>query len=207
LVRQQFLVALVAFASFAQGASAVSVATDPKQAPSGTYDVEPRHTQVVFATSHFGLTDFYGRFNKVSGTLNFDSANPSNSTVSITIDTTSIDTPNAQLNSELQAPAILDSAHVPGATFKSTSVTRTGPNSGRIVGDLTIKGVTKSVTLDVTYNGGLKSPMGGNSFLIGFHGTTTIRRSDFNMTGVMWSSLVGDEIKLTIEALFFQAKE
>jgi len=206
LVRH-FLIAFVACASLAQGASAASVATDPKQVPSGNYDVEPRHTQVIFATSHFGLTDFYGRFNKLSGTLNFDSANPSNSTVSIAIDTTSIDTPNAQLNSELQAPAIFDSAHFPGATFQSTSVTRTGPNSGKITGDLTIKGVTKPVTLDVTYNGGLKSPMGGNSFLIGFHGTTSIRRSDFNMTGVMWSSLVGDEIKLTIEALFFQAKE
>jgi polyisoprenoid-binding protein YceI len=202
-----FVIAFAALALCVRSANALSVASDPKQAPAGSYEVEPRHTQLVFAVSHFGLTDFYGRFDKVSGTLTFDPADPSKSTVSISIDTASVDTPNAQLNSEIQAPAIFDSAHFPAATFKSTSIARSGPNSGRITGDLTLKGIAKPVTLEATYNGGLKSPIGGNAFLIGFHATTTIRRSDFNMTSAMWSPLVGDDVKLTIEALFVQARE
>jgi polyisoprenoid-binding protein YceI len=188
-------------------AEAVSVETDPKLAPSGSYEVEPRHTQVIFSIMHFGLTDFYGRFDKISGSLNFDGVDPADSTVSISIDTASVDTPNAQLNSEIQGSAIFDTAHFPQATFKSTSATRTGSTSGKVTGDLTIKGITKPVTLDVTFNGGLKSPMGGNAYLIGFHATTFIKRSDFNMTNAMWSPLVGDDVKLTIEALFVQAKE
>jgi polyisoprenoid-binding protein YceI len=201
--------AFVLAATFLQAgnAHAISVATDPKQAPSGTYEIEPRHTQVVFAIAHFGLTDFYGRFDKVSGELNFDPADPTKSTTSIDIDTSSLDTPNAQLNSELQGTATFDTAHFPSATFKSTSVTRTGPNAGKIAGDLTIKGITKPVILDVVYNGGLQSPLGGNAYLVGFHATTSIKRSDFNMTGTMWSSLVGDDVKLTIEALFVQSKD
>jgi polyisoprenoid-binding protein YceI len=75
------------------------------------------------------------------------------------------------------------------------------------LGDLTIKGIAKPVTLDAIFNGGLKSPLGGNSYLIGFHATMTIKRSDFNMTNTMWSPLVGDDVKVTIEALFAQAKE
>jgi polyisoprenoid-binding protein YceI len=202
-----FVLVFAALALSARSSEAVSVAVDPKQVPAGSYEVEPRHTQVVFAISHFGLTDFYGRFDKVSGTLSFNPTALSNSAVSISIDTASVDTPNAQLNSEIQAPAIFDSAHFPAATFKSTSIARTGPNSGRITGDLTLKGITKPVTLEVTYNGGLKSPMGGSAYLIGFHATTTIRRSDFNMTSTMWSPLVGDDAKLTVEALFVQTKE
>jgi polyisoprenoid-binding protein YceI len=202
-----FSVALIAVALSIRPAGAMSVLADPKQAPSGSYDVEPHHTQVVFALSHYGLTDFYGRFDKVSGTLSFNSADPASSSVAVSIDTTSVDTPNSQLNSEIQAPAIFDTAHYQSATFKSTSATRTGQNTGKIAGDLTIKGITKPVTLDVVYNGGLKSPLGGDAYLVGFHASTTIHRSDFNMTNVMWSPLVGDDVRLTIEALFVQAKE
>ncbi len=187
-------------------ATAQTVSPDPKQAPAGAYQLETRHTQVMFAIPHFGITNYWGRFDKVSGSLDFNPADPAKSAVSVTIDTTSVNMMSQQLASEIQQAAIFDSGHYPQATFKSTSATRTGPNTGTVTGDLTIKNITKPVTFTVTYNGGLKSPM-NNAFDIGFHATATIKRSDFNMTGVVWSGMVGDEVQLVIEALFTQAKE
>jgi polyisoprenoid-binding protein YceI len=194
------------FVLAAQSAQALSVSTDPKQAPAGVYQIDPRHTQVLFAIPHFGITNYYGRFDKTSGTLNFNPNDPAASAVSVTLDTTSIDTPSQELTGELQSQPVFDTAHFPQATFKSTAAVRTGPNTGTVTGDLTIKGITKSVTFDVTYNGGLQSPI-GNAFDIGFHGTATIKRSDFDMTSMMWAPIVGDDVQLTIEALFQQTKE
>ena len=190
----------------AHAALAQSVATDPRQAPAGTYQLDPRHTQVLFAITHFGITDYYGRFDKASGTLNFNPNDPTQSNVSVVIDTTSADTMSRELTGELGAPDVFDSGQFPQATFKSTSAARTGPNAGTVTGDLTIKGITKSVTFAVTYNGGLKSPL-KNAFDIGFHGTATIKRSDFNMTSMVWGGFLSDTVNLTIEALFEQPKE
>ncbi len=187
-------------------AALAGVSTDPKQAPAGTYQMETRHTQVLFAIPHFGITDYYGRFEKVSGTLNFNPAAPEKSSVSVSIGTGSANVMSSELVGELIGPSVFDSATFPNATFESKSVERTGPASGRMTGDLTIHGVTKSVTFDVTFNGGVKAPMGGGGYDIGFHATTVIKRSDFGLDKMMWSGAVGDEVKLTIEALFVQQK-
>ena len=201
----RLLVAL-AFAAQLGAAHAAGVSTDPKQAPAGTYTVEPRHTQVLFAISHFGLTDFYGRFEKIAGTLSFVPGAPEKSRVSVAIDMTSLNVPNSELMTELAAPVVFDTAHFPQARFESKSLERTGKDTGRMTGDLTLRGVTKPVTFDVVFNGGETSPMGAPGYLLGFHATTTIKRSDFGLAGMEWSLLVGDEVKLTIEALFQEDK-
>ena len=205
-MRTTFAIATV-FLAITSSASALSVSTDPRQAPTGVYQLDPRHAQVQFAITHFGISDFFGRFEKASGTLSFNAADPARSSVNITIDTTSLSTQNAALTQELASPSIFDSAHSPAATFKSTAVTRTGPTTGKITGDLTIKGITKPVTLDVAYNGSTVSPIAAKTTLIGFHATGMIKRSDYNMTGVIWSSMVSDEIKLDIEAPFAISRE
>jgi polyisoprenoid-binding protein YceI len=187
--------------------AAAQVSTDPRHAPTGAYRLEPRHTQIQFAIAHLGITDFLGRFDKASGTLNFNASDPAKSSVSITIDLTSLDTQNHELNTELQGPDIFDIGKSPNATFKSTSITRTGPNTGKIIGDLTIKGVTKPVTLDATFNGTTSDPLSSNTTLIGFHATTIIKRSDFNMTGTSWTAMIGNEVKLDIEAPFTLQKD
>ena len=197
---------LATLALAAQNASALSVSADPKNAPAGAYQLEPRHTQVLFAIPHFGITDYYGRFDKTSGSLNFNPSDPAASSVSVVIDTTSVDTMSQELTGELQGPTVFDSAHFPQATFKSTSAVRTGPSTGTVTGDLTLKGITKPVSFAVTFNGGMQSPMGG-AYDIGFHGAATIKRSDFNMTDMVWAPIVGDDVQLTIEALFQQSKE
>jgi polyisoprenoid-binding protein YceI len=206
-MRSRFAIGAAVAAVLASTAAAQSVSTDPKQAPTGVYQLEPRHTQIQFAVTHFGITDYFGRFDKASGTLNFSPSSPEKSSVSISIDTTSLDTPSSALAKELQGSDIFDTAHFAEATFKSTSVTRTGSNTGKIAGDLTIKGITKPVTLDVTFNGSTASPMGPKTTLIGFHATTTIKRSDFNMASAMWSPMVSDDVRLDIEAPFAMVKE
>jgi polyisoprenoid-binding protein YceI len=194
------------FCLLAGAANAAGVSTDPKQAPAGAYALDQRHAMVIFAIPHFGITDYYGRFEKVSGTLNFNPTAPEKSAVDVKIEMTSANVMNSALVTELAAPSVFDTRDFPQATFKSTRVERTGPNTGRMTGDLTLRGITKPVTFDVTFNGGLPNPMGGNGYDLGFHATAVIKRSDFGMTAMDWSNFVGDEVKLTIEALFVQQK-
>jgi polyisoprenoid-binding protein YceI len=182
-------------------ALAQDVSTDPAKAPTGTYALETRHSQVLFSIAHLGLTDFWGRIDGLSGTLNFDNSALEKSSVTIAIDMTTVDTPSQRLNSELEGPNVFNASADPTATFQSTSVERTGANSGKIIGNLTLHGVTRPVTLDVTFNGGRSSPM-GDGYDLGFSATTTVKRTDFGLTGMPWEPMVGNDVKLTIEALF-----
>ena len=203
---RRFLLAGLIALTLVGPALAANISTDPRTAPPGAYKIEPRHTQVLFAIPHFGITDYYGRFEKVSGTLTFNPAAPEKSVVDITIDMTSLSVPSVPLAGELTGTEVFDSAQFPTATFKSTSIERTGPTTGKITGDLTIHGVAKPVTLDVTFNGGLQAPLGAAAYDIGFHATGTIKRSAFGLDKMQWTGFVGDDVKLTIEALFMQQK-
>ncbi len=200
------LIAALALAVLLLPANAQSVSTDSKQAPTGRYSVEKGHTQVLFSILHQGTTNYYGRFDKVSGTLSYDAAQPEKSTVKISIDMASVDTPSSILNGELAGATVFDAAKFPTATFTSRSITRTGPTTGKITGDLTLKNITKPVTLDVTFHGGAMNPM-NNSYALGFSGSTTIKRTDFGITGMRWEPFVSDDVKLIIEALFQQQKD
>lgn len=183
----------------AAGPALAQVSTDPKQAATGAYQMETRHTQVLFSILHAGLTDYYGRFDKVSGSLIFDSHQPEKSSVNVSIDTASVNLKAPELIGELTAKDVFDSADFPQATFKSTAVTRTGPDSGKVTGDLTIKGITKPVTFNVTFRG-------ASANQIAFHAEADIKRSDYDMTSMRWASFVGDDVHLIIEALFQQSK-
>jgi polyisoprenoid-binding protein YceI len=198
-----FAVLLVVAA--APSARAQSVSRDVSRAPNGTYQLETSHSQILFSVLHIGLTNYYGRFDKVSGTLNLDANQPERSAVSIDIDTSSVDTPSSRTADELKGPSVFDIAQFGSATFRSTSITRTGLASGRITGDLTIKNVTKPVTLDVVFSGGEQNPL-NDSYAIGFRATAAIKRSDYGMTGAAWSSLVSDDVQLVIEAMFQRQK-
>ncbi len=125
------------------------------------------------------------------------------SKVSITIDTGSVDTRNAKLNGELTADNMFNTAKFPQATFVSTGITRTGENTGRITGDLTIAGVTRPITLDATFNGSGTHPASGEK-VAGFNATAMIKRSDFGLK--QWLPIVGDDVALLIEAEFHLKK-
>lgn len=202
---RQFALPLAFASLIITAVNADSVSMDPKNAPPGAYQIETHHTQIIFAIPHLGITDYYGRFEKYSGTLNFNPGAPEKSSVDVSVDTSSANVMSSEVVGQLVGPSVFDAAKFPTATFKSTSVVRSGPNTGKMTGDLTIHGVTKSVTFDVTYNGGLHAPI-GNAYDLGFHATATIRRSDFGLDKMIWASFVGDEVKLTIEAMFLQQK-
>lgn len=188
------------------GPAAAQSSTDPKQAPAGSYSLEPRHSQLLFAIPHLGITDYFGRFDKMSGTLNWNPGAPEKSSVSITIDLTSVDTPSRELVGELMSASVFNATSFSTATFKSTAVTKTGAGTGTIAGDLTIRGVTKPVTLDVVFGGVTQDPFSGADD-IGFHATATVKRTDFGITGMVWENIVGDDVKLTIEAMFQHKKD
>src|SRR5690242_21957900 len=112
---------VVAFAS-AGVAFAANVSTDPKSAPPGAYELETHHTQVVFAIPHLGITDYYGRFEKVSGTLNFNLGAPEKSSVSVEVDTGSANVMSSEVFGQLVGRSVFDVANFPTATFTSTSL-------------------------------------------------------------------------------------
>jgi polyisoprenoid-binding protein YceI len=180
------------------------------EAPSGQYALDANHTTVTVRALHFSLARYTLRFNRVSGTLNFNAENPAQSTVEASVDVTSLDTPYAgdrDFDAELQNSEWLDSAAHPTATFRSTGVEVTGPNTGRITGDLTLHGVTRPVTFDVTYNGSWRQhPMGPPISGVGFSARTTIQRSQFGVTTLLPSagpaSGVSDDVVIEVEAEF-----
>lgn len=180
------------------------------QAPSGEYALDPHHSTVTVRAQHFGLARYTLRFNKVSGTLNFNAENPAQSTIQASIDVTSLDTPytgERDFDAELQNSSWLDSANFPTATFASTAVEQTGPNTAaRVTGNLTLHGQTHPVTFDVTYTGSHSPhPFGMQISSIGFSARGVIQRSQFGVNELLpraGNDGVSDQVELVIEAEF-----
>jgi len=148
------------------------------------------------------IANVNGTFDAITGVVDFNEADPARSTVDVQIAADSINTRDEKRDAHLKSPDFLNAAEFPYLTFKSTRIEKTGENTGRVTGDLTIRGVTKPVVLDVEYNGQVKSPWG--TINAGFTATTKINRKDW---GLNWNMaletggwLVGDEVKITIEA-------
>jgi len=186
------------FAAALMLAATPAIAEVSLDVPAATYKVDPRHTQIIFAIRHMGLSTFYGRFGAISGSLTFDPKQPESSALSVTVDMTNIQTHVEELDREL-TKNVFHADKFPTATFTATSITKASPTTGTVTGNLTLAGVTKPVTLNVTFDGGRDSPMPFQPYRIGFNATTSVKRSDFGLTGMMWSGLVGDDVSLMIE--------
>ena len=166
-----------------------------------TWQLDAAHSEVQFSVRHMMLSKVRGSFERVSGTVDFNESDPAQSSVDVTIEAASIQTKNEQRDAHLISPDFLNTEQFPTITFKSTSVEKVSENNGKITGDLTVRGVTKPVVLDVEYHGTAKSPWG--SFSAGFSATTKISRKEW---GLEWNValetggvLVGDEIEISIE--------
>jgi len=179
-------------------ASAQTV-TSPAQVQSGTYAIEPGHTQVGFSLLHFGFTYYNGLFSNVSGTLELNSKTPAASKLSVTIPVASVQTTSNKLTEELKSDQWFDAAKFPNATFVSTEVKRTGKDDAIVTGNLTLHGVTKPETLKVHFVGAGINPMDKN-YTTGFEATATIKRSDFGVK--MYVPYVGDDVTLRIAGAF-----
>lgn len=177
----------------------------PTAAPAGNYKLDPTHASVHWSLSHAGLSNYTARFDDISGALNFDSDSPENSRVDIRIDPKSVNTGLPKFDEEIATSGnYFDADKYPEIRFISTDIKLTGEATGLITGDLTVKGVTKPVTLDVIFNGAGKS-FGNPGKTLGFSATTKFLRSDYNM-GHLVSFGIGDEVTLRIETEFNEAR-
>ncbi|MCP1243430.1 polyisoprenoid-binding protein [Acetobacter lambici] len=173
--------------------------TNATQIKSGTYAVEPAHTQIGFSVLHFGFTNYFGAFSNASGALELNAQTPTLSRLSVTIPVASVQTTSSKLTDELKGPQWFDTAKFPNATFVSTSVKMVGQNTATINGNLTLHGVTKPVTLNVHFVGAGVNPM-DKKYTTGFDATSTINRSDFGIK--TYVPYVSDSVTLRIAGAF-----
>jgi len=178
---------------------ALSARAQDVELQSGTYTLDPSHTSIVYRVDHLGFSPFAGMFDKSEGSMTFDAADPTKSTLSITVKADSVDSNSDHLDDGLKSEKMFDAANHPDITFVATSIEKTGDDTGRITGDLTIKDVTKPVTLDTRFTGAGIHPF-SELFTMGFYAEGAITRSEFGLNE--WLPGVGDKVGLVIAAEF-----
>jgi polyisoprenoid-binding protein YceI len=166
-----------------------------------TWKIDPAHSHIEFAVRHMMITTVKGRFGGVEGIVRLDESDAAAVEVDVTIDVSSIDTREPQRDAHLRSADFFDVEKYPNITFRSSGPTDRSDGRFKLVGDLTMHGVTKAVTLDVTDEGRGKDPWGGER--LGFSATAKVKRSEFGLT---WNQaletggvLVGDEIRISLD--------
>jgi polyisoprenoid-binding protein YceI len=182
-------------------AVALAVSAGAMHAQAKDYKIEAAHSEADFAIKHMAISTVHGSFHGVSGVVSFDATNLSKSSVTATIDVTTVDTGVAARDGHLKSPDFFDAAKFPTITFKSTSVVKAGDHYD-VTGDLTLHGVTKSVVLKLETPGKEQIGMDKKAHR-GFTATTTINRKDF---GLSWAGTVasgdavlGDDVKIELD--------
>ena len=173
----------------------------PIAASADTWNIDPVHSTVEFTVRHMTISSVRGQFDKVAGTITAKDKDPSSVSIEATIDTASIDTRSSDRDADLKSANFLDVAKYPTMTFKSKKIEAAGPGKWKVIGDLTLHGVTREVTLDVEGpRGPIKDPWGNTR--AGAFATTTISRKAFGLT---WNKMieaggavVGDAVSVTI---------
>ena len=166
-----------------------------------TWTIDPVHSTSSFAVKHLVITTVHGQFGKTTGTVQYDEQDPTKSKAEATIDVTTINTQNDKRDADLKSANFFDVANHPTMTFKSTKVEKVGDGKFKVTGDLTIRGNTKPVTLDVTTSQAVKGMQG--ELRRAFSASGRINRKDFGLAyskTVEAGPIVGDNVDLTIEA-------
>ncbi|MEV0777053.1 YceI family protein [Streptomyces sp. NPDC050433] len=182
--------------------SATATAVSPELAElTGDYTIDPSHSSIGFTVRHAMVTNVRGSFSKHEGTLSLDGSKPENSSASIDVEIESIDTGAPDRDGHLRSADFFDAEKFPKMTFRSTGAEQVGGDDYRITGDLTIKDVTKPLTIDLEFNGKATDPYGNER--VGFEGSATISRSDW---GLSWNAaletggvVVSDKVKLVFD--------
>ncbi|GAA1015227.1 YceI family protein [Streptomyces thermogriseus] len=185
----------------AENASAPAAVNPDLAALTGDYTIDPAHSTLGFVARHAMVTNVKGTFNDFTGTLRLDGSAPSASTASVDVRMDSIDTGSEDRDNHLRSADFFATEEFPEMTFRSTKAEALGGNDYRITGDLTIRGITRPVTIDLEFNGAAKDPFGNER--VGFEGRAEILRSDWGLT---WNAaletggvLVSDRIKLNFD--------
>lgn len=169
-----------------------------------TYQIDPSHSSATFSIKHMMIAKVHGGFEKISGTLNYDATAPTKASVEVAIEANSVNTREEKRDAHLKSADFFDIEKYPLITFKSSRID-TSSDGLKVVGDLTIHGVTKQVALDVeTPSDEVKDPWG--NIKLGASGTTKIKRKDFGLT---WNAaleagglLVGDDVTINLDVQF-----
>jgi polyisoprenoid-binding protein YceI len=171
--------------------------------------VDPTHSHVEFAVRHLMISTVKGRFADVSGALIGDETDPEHASIELTIPIAGIDTRESQRDAHLRSADFFDSEHHPAITFRSTKIVRAGGDRFTVTGDLTIRGVSKAITLTVDTGGRVRDPWGGER--VGYSATARINRKDF---GLNWNQaletggvLVGDQVTVSVELELVRASD
>src|SRR6266849_5222735 len=193
----RYLSRIAILASIATGLSL------PAGAANSTWQIDPQHSSAQFAVRHLGLSTVRGAFSKLSGTMVLDDQDITKSSVEVSIDVNTVDTREPDRDKDLRSERFFDVAHFPTMTFKSRKVEQVAPGKLRVTGDLTIRGMTKEVVLEVEGpTAPVKDPWGNQRVAV--TATTKVNRQDF---GVKWNAtldnggvVVGDDVNITIDA-------
>ncbi len=172
---------------------------DASATVAGVYKADPKHAYITFSYDHQGYSKPLLRWRSWTADLDWNPASPDQSTINVTIDATAPDSGVDDFNEHLKSADFFDAANHPQITFKSTSVSLTGGAAGTVTGDLTIKGVTKPATLDVTINKAANDDF-AKSYKLGFSGKGVVKRSDFGVD--KYVPFVGDDVTVLVEAEF-----
>lgn len=184
------------------GAAVATLEVDPALAAlTGDYVIDPAHSSIGFTVRHAMVTNVRGAFTEHEGTLHLDGADPARSTASIDVKIASVDTGIADRDGHLRSGDFFDAETFPLMTFRSTEARQLGGDTYRITGELTIKDVTRPLSIDLEFNGSATDPYGNER--VGFEGSTEILRSDWGLT---WNAaleaggvMVSDKVKLTFD--------
>jgi polyisoprenoid-binding protein YceI len=183
-------------------AAAAAVLSLPASAGTSTWKIDPQHSSAQFSVRHLAISTVRGAFSKVTGTIILDENDVTKSAVDVTIDVSTVDTREPSRDNDLRSDKFFDVAHYPSMTFKSRKVEQVAPGKLKVTGDLTIRGTTKEVVLDVDGpTPPVKDPWGNQRAAV--NATTKINRQDF---GVKWNAtmdnggvVVGDDVPITID--------
>ncbi len=186
-------------ATSASAQSGPKVESDFSKQPAGDYILDRGHTSVVWRVKHFGLSNYTARFDKMDAKLSLKPASAEVSSVEFTIDATSVNTGLAPFDKELQNADYFSAEKNPKISFKSTKIESVGGNKYRVTGDMIMRGVTKPITWDVSFYGGLyNSYMQGH--VVGFSAKGIVKRSDWGL--VKHAGIVGEDVEVQVESEF-----
>ncbi len=172
---------------------------EPAALKAGDYRLDPRHASIVFKIDHLGFSTYVGRFETFDATLTFAEDDPAAAAVEAVVDMTSLDVADDPFAETLLGEKWFDAETYPEAVFRSTAITVTGDNTGRIDGELTLKGVSAPVSLDAVFNGGARDLL-RSAYVVGFSAAGEIDRTAFGVD--QFAGVITETVRLEIEAEF-----
>lgn len=172
---------------------------EPSALRPGAYRLDPEHSTILWKVDHLGFSTFVGRFDRLDAALDFSAEEPESSQLDVVVETASISTHLPGFDETLAGSSWLAAEQFPEARFTSREIVVTGPAEGRVVGDLTLKGTTQPVTLDVIFNGGASNLLTGR-YTLGFAASGVVDRTAFGISSL--APAIGREVTLEIHAEF-----